>query len=59
MPTRKPKTPEPPQDDAAESRRFIDMAREVSVDESPEAFDRAFEKVILPAPQQPKAEQEK
>lgn len=32
-------------DDPAESQRFIDMAREVGVDESPEAFERAFRRV--------------
>lgn len=32
----------PHHDDPAESKRFIDMAREVGADESPEAFDRAF-----------------
>lgn len=38
----------PSADDPAESRRFIDMAREVEVDESPGAFDRAFKKVARP-----------
>jgi hypothetical protein len=51
MPTRKPSEPvnKPPlakPDDPAESKRFIDMAREVEADESPEAFDKAFDKVI-------------
>ncbi len=32
--------------DPEQHKRFIDMAREVEVDESPEAFDRAFRKVI-------------
>jgi len=27
-------------------KRFVDMAHEVKADESPEAFDRAFESVI-------------
>ena len=45
MPTPKP---EPPAnaDDPEQSRRFIDMAREVGADEDPEAFDLAFGKVI-------------
>ena len=34
-------------DDPAESKRFIDMARKVEVDESAEAFDVAFDRVIL------------
>jgi hypothetical protein len=40
--------PEPPinADDPEQSRRFIDMAREIGVDEDPEAFDRAFKKVV-------------
>jgi len=29
-------------------KRFVDMAHEVEADESPEAFDRAFKKVISP-----------
>jgi hypothetical protein len=41
MPDKKP-TP----DDPAEYQRFIDMAREIEADESPEAIDRAFDKVI-------------
>ena len=35
-------------DDPAESRRFIDMAREVGVDDDPTAFDRAFERLVRP-----------
>jgi len=41
----KPTIP-PNADDPAESKRFIDMAREVEVDESPGALERALEKVI-------------
>ena len=52
MPARKPDAPDvkpaPNADDPAESRRFIDMAREVEADETPGATDRAFEKVIRP-----------
>jgi hypothetical protein len=36
-------------DDPAQSKRFIDMAREIGVDERPEAFDKAFERVVKPA----------
>jgi hypothetical protein len=43
--TNKPK-PLAKADDPAESKRFIDMAREVEVDERPEAFERAFKRVI-------------
>jgi hypothetical protein len=50
------KKPEPPPEikpkpkltDAERHKRFVDMAHEVQADESPEAFDRAFEKVITP-----------
>jgi hypothetical protein len=42
------KTPEPPHDDPAESKRFIDMAREVEADEGDEAMDKAFKKIIPP-----------
>jgi hypothetical protein len=34
-------------------RRFVDMAHEVEADESPEAFDRAFEKVVIPKKKAP------
>ena len=45
MPDKKPETP---QDDAAQSKRFIDMAREVGADERAEAVDEAFNKVVAP-----------
>jgi hypothetical protein len=38
------------QDNPEQSKRFIDMAREVGVDERPEAFDAVFKKVIKPKP---------
>lgn len=58
MSTRKPEPP-PEADDPEQSRRFIDMAREVEADETPGAMDRAFDKVIRPKderaiPQSPK-----
>ena len=43
--TDKPTPPAKP-DDPVQSKRFIDMAREVEVDERPEAIDEAFKKVI-------------
>lgn len=46
--TRKPK---PKPDDPAESKRFIEMAREIGADETDkgrEAFERAFKRVALP-----------
>jgi hypothetical protein len=41
----KPK-PEAKPDDPAESQRFIDVALELGADEAPEAFEKAFKKVI-------------
>jgi hypothetical protein len=38
--------PEPPNDDPAESQRFVDMAREMEADEGEGAMDRAFNKII-------------
>jgi hypothetical protein len=41
-----PRQPPPKRDNPEQSQRFIDMAREVGVDESPNAFDRAFGQVV-------------
>jgi hypothetical protein len=53
-----PRKPKPPPDNPEQFKRFIDMAREVEVDESPGAFDRAFKKVARPqkraSPSEPK-----
>ena len=43
-----PRKPAPKPDDPEQFKRFIEMARKVEVDESPGAFDRAFDKVIKP-----------
>ena len=44
----KPKpAPKPKLTDAERHARFVDMAREVGVDESPEAFDRAFDRLTI------------
>lgn len=43
-----PRKPKPQPDDPGESKRFIDMAREVGADESDkgrDSFERAFNKV--------------
>jgi hypothetical protein len=45
--TRKPQQPKPIED-PAEYQRFVQVARSLEVDESPDALDRAFEKVIKP-----------
>jgi hypothetical protein len=47
MPARKSN---PPHDDPEQSKRFVDMAREVEADEDPDAFERAFKRVIRPLP---------
>jgi hypothetical protein len=44
------KKPEPLQDDPAESKRFIDMARELEADQNEGAMDKAFKKVIPSKP---------
>lgn len=49
---RKPPKPRP-KSDPEQHKRFIDMAREVEVDERPGAMDRAFNKVVRP-PRDPK-----
>ena len=49
--TTKPKPPTNA-DNPEESRRFIDMAREMETDESPGATDRALEKIIQPNPKE-------
>jgi hypothetical protein len=40
--------PKPKLTDKERHKRFVEMAREVGADESQEAFDRAFKKVISP-----------
>lgn len=42
------KKPKPKLTAKERHRRFLDMAHEVEADENPEAFDRAFTKVVLP-----------
>ncbi len=48
----KPK-PKPKLTDAERHARFVETAREVGVDESPEAFDRPFDKVVKKGPRGP------
>ena len=38
--------PRPKPDDPEQSRRFIDAAKEAGVDETGEAFDKAFKKLV-------------
>jgi hypothetical protein len=37
-------------DNPEEYRRFVDMARELEADQSPDAMDRAFGRVVKPKP---------
>jgi hypothetical protein len=46
-----PRKPKPPPDDPEESKRFIDMAREVGAEQPSSDFERVFRKVA----EQPKA----
>jgi hypothetical protein len=41
-----PRKPKPPPDDPEQSKRFIKAARELGTDETGEAFERVFKKVI-------------
>jgi hypothetical protein len=38
--------PKPKLTDKERHKRFVEMAHEIEADESPEAFDRAFDKVM-------------
>ena len=46
-----PRKPTPKPDNPEQFKRFIDMAREVEVDESAEALERAFKRVVPHSPQ--------
>jgi hypothetical protein len=37
-----PRKPKPPPDDPEQSKRFIEAAREIGTNESPEAFEQVF-----------------
>jgi hypothetical protein len=49
--TKTPRKPAPPADDPAQSKRFIDMAREVEAAETEEEAERAFKKIAKEKPQ--------
>jgi hypothetical protein len=49
---RKPQKPRPVED-PAEYQRFVETARALGVDESPDALDRAFDRIIRGAGQPP------
>jgi hypothetical protein len=42
-----PRKPAPLPDDPEQSKRFIEAARAAGTDEDPEAFERAFERVVV------------
>jgi hypothetical protein len=50
-----PRKPNPPPDDPEQSKRFIEIAREVEADGSKEGFDRAFKKVASAKPRKVKS----
>jgi len=45
-----PQKPDPKPDDPAQSKRFIDAAREAEADETEEGADKAFKKVVKGRP---------
>ncbi len=49
----RPRRPESLSDDPKQSKRFIETAKEIGTDESPEAFERAFGKVVGAKPSAP------
>jgi hypothetical protein len=42
------KPPVPKADDPEQSRRFVEAARQIEADETGDAFDRAFRKIVPP-----------
>jgi hypothetical protein len=46
-----PRKPVPPPDDPEQSKRFIDMAREVEAAETEEEAERAFKRVAKEKPE--------
>jgi hypothetical protein len=52
-----PRKSKPPPDNPEQSKRFIEAAREIGADESPEAFERVFKKVVRQKPAKPKRRQ--
>jgi hypothetical protein len=41
-----PRKPKPKPDNPEQFKRFIEIARKVDADESPDAIDRAFDRVV-------------
>jgi hypothetical protein len=51
-----PRKTTPPPDDPEQSKRFIEIAREMGADGTEEEFDKAFRKLTLRRPQRQKSE---
>ena len=47
----------PSPDNPEQSKRFIETAKEIGTDESPEAFERAFKSIANPKPTRPQKPQ--
>jgi hypothetical protein len=47
-----PRKPKPQPDNPEQFKRFIETARDVEADESPDAVDRAFKRVVRPTKDQ-------
>lgn len=54
-----PRKPKPPPDDPEQSKRFIDLAREVEAEGTEEDFIKAFRKVASRPRQRPKSDRSK
>jgi hypothetical protein len=54
-----PRKPAPPPDDPEQSKRFIDMAREVEAEGTEEDFVKAFRNVASRPPQRQKQDRSK
>ena len=54
-----PRKPNPPPDDPEQSKRFIDIAREVGAEGTQEDFGKAFRKIASQQPQRPKPDKSK
>jgi len=44
----------PKEDDPEQSKRFLETAKELEAEASPEAFDKAFKKVTAPKKREPR-----
>jgi hypothetical protein len=52
-PAKKPTTSRRKTADKAQFERFVEAARQIGVDEDPEALDRAFRKIVPPEKSSP------